>query len=363
MKPFRVQELSQPGLLKRVLGRKLRENAFVEIENLLANALTIEQLAAADIINILSSYEIPREEAMPHLSSLYKQAVAYFAFDGVLSDDERQTLSKLRYVLDLDENGSTEVEASVLRDTYRQELKRALADGVLSPEEKTRLATMSKSFSLPEDTRVAIYKEETFAVVQQAFNEAIADRRLTADEEQRLAKIAENLEITYTHDGSTQQLVERFKLLARIDAGDLPVLTPAILFQRGEVCHVQYSCRLHELRTVTKRINYSGPGGRIRIMKGLSWRYGSVSVKRVTKEELRQLDAGVLYITNKRLLFNGAAKNVNTPFKKIIHFTLYKDGLQIEKETGRDQFYLGEGDLESISAILESALRKAQSAA
>ena len=113
---------------------------------------------------------------------------------------------------------------------------------------------------------------------------------------------------------------------------------------------------------MTKRINDSGPSGRIRIMRGLSWRYGSVSVQRVTKEELRQLDSGVLYITNKRLLFNGAAKNANTPFKKIIHFTLYKDGLQIEKETGRDQFYLGAGDLEVVSGVLEAALQKAQSA-
>ena len=67
-------------------------------------------------------------------------------------------------------------------------------------------------------------------------------------------------------------------------------------------------------------------------MKGLSWRYGSVSVGRVTREEMRQLDSGVLYITNRRLVFNGASKNVSTPFKKIIHFTLHKDGIQIEKD-------------------------------
>ena len=69
------------------------------------------------------------------------------------------------------------------------------------------------------------------------------------------------------------------------------------------------------------------------------------------------MDSGVLYITNKRLLFDGKLKSVQTPFKKIIKFTLYKDGIQIEKETGRDQFYLGSGDLELISEVLESVLR------
>src|SRR4051794_24698923 len=112
--------------------------------------------------------------------------------------------------------------------------------------------------------------------------------------------MSKNLGITITHGAETQRLIERFKLLARIDAGDLPVIQPSVLLQRGETAHAEFACRLHEKRTVTKRINYSGPVGRIRIMKGLSWRYGSVSVSRVTTEELRQLDSGTLYITNKR---------------------------------------------------------------
>jgi hypothetical protein len=114
------------------------------------------------------------------------------------------------------------------------------------------------------------------------------------------------------------------------------------------------------MRTVTKRINYSGPTGRIRIAKGLSWRVGSVSVRRVTHDEMRRLDSGTLYVTNKRLLFNGARTNVQTPFKKIIHFTQHKDGLQIEKDAGRDQFYVGDADLEITAAILEGALRAYQ---
>jgi hypothetical protein len=67
-----------------------------------------------------------------------------------------------------------------------------------------------------------------------------------------------------------------------------------------------------------------------------------------------------LHITNKRLLFNGTLKNVQVLFKKIIHFTLFKDGIQIEKETGRDQLFVGSGDLELISQILDAALRLAR---
>lgn len=56
-------------------------------------------------------------------------------------------------------------------------------------------------------------------------------------------------------------------------------------------------------------------------------------------------------------MFNGLKKSTSIPLKKVIHFTLYKDALQIEKDTGRDQFFRGEGDLEILGAILDAALR------
>ena len=48
---------------------------------------------------------------------------------------------------------------------------------------------------------------------------------------------------------------------------------------------------------------------------------------------------------------------MSVPFKKVIQFTLYRDGVQTEKGTGRDQCFLAEGDLELLGAVLESASR------
>lgn len=356
MNGFLVAEPKPRSLLQRLTGGKPAENAFVEIQNLLATK-ALKDLAGWQVINILSEYQIPREAAMPTLAGLYEHAIRYFVRDRSISIDERAGLKQLRYVLDLDDAAATRAEENLLRETYRKELKKALDDEHLSDAEKQKLDEMAASFGLSEGVRHEVYKAEVLAVVQEAFNRAVADRRLTAEEESRLTAMSANLGVNVAHDDKGREAIERFKLLARIEAGELPVIQPGVILQRGEVCHAQFPCNLHEMRTVTKRINYHGPGGRIRIMKGLSWRFGSVSVSRVTSEELRQLDSGKLYITNKRLLFNGSAKNVNTPFKKIIHFTIYGDGIQIEKESGRDQYFLGSGDLELIGEVLETALR------
>jgi len=39
-----------------------------------------------------------------------------------------------------------------------------------------------------------------------------------------------------------------------------------------------------------------------------------------------------------------------------VKFTVFSDGLRIEKDTGRDQYFVGEGDLEVLGAVLERLL-------
>ena len=73
---------------------------------------------------------------------------------------------------------------------------------------------------------------------------------------------------------------------------------------------------------------------------------------------MTQLDTGDLYVTSKRLFFNGAKKNISIPLGKITMFTVFKDGLQIEKEAGKDPYFLGASDWELAGACLDAAASK-----
>ena len=357
MDGFDLVALERPGFLSRLFRRRPKENALREVQNLLAQR-AVGELSAADVENVLSSYQLSRAEAGETFRQFYRSAVDYrVARDRRLSDADVADLRHLRYVLGLDDADAKDIELEVLRDLYRGVLRHALLDGALAEAEKTALEAMAVNFGLPETTRKSIYAEEVLAVVQEAFNKAVADRRLTDEEEERLARMSENLGVKITHDAESLAKVARFRLLAQIESGTLPVLDCRIRLQRGEQCHAQFPCSLHELRTVTRAVRYHGPSGSIRIMKGLSYRYGQVNVSRIKTEELRQLDSGTLLITSRRLLFNGTNKNSQVLLKRVIHFDVYRDGLRIEKDSGRDQIYKGEGDTELIGLILESALR------
>jgi hypothetical protein len=57
-------------------------------------------------------------------------------------------------------------------------------------------------------------------------------------------------------------------------------------------------CTHNEIRKQTRSYRYSGPTASINIVKGLRWRFGQVSVQRITRDVMTQLDSGTLYVTN-----------------------------------------------------------------
>src|SRR2546425_7356463 len=152
MNGFDRVELKRPGFVARLLGRKPKENALSEIHNLLAQRPLVE-LTAADVENILSEYELPRERAQEGLKELYRIGLETRVRDLYLSDEDIADLRRLRYVLGLGDEASKEIEIDRLRECYRWALRKALQDGALSDEEKAKLEAMAVNFNLPEALR------------------------------------------------------------------------------------------------------------------------------------------------------------------------------------------------------------------
>lgn len=345
----------RPGLLKRLLGRPVEENAVIEVTNLFAEN-PIPAVSMPTVAEILKRYDLGFSECRPQFLEILRRVLLHVARDRELSVEDHQNLAHLQMVLELPDEDASGVREEVLADIYATTLADALADGHISSEERRRLDNVTKSFGLPESRTTYIYKTQVLKLLHWTFNQTIADRRITAAEEAQLSEMAANLGVTFTHDPQTQGLVEKFKQLVRIEAGDLPVIRPAITLQRAEKCHAMMACTHNEIRQQTQSYRYSGPTASIRIMKGVRWRIGQVAVQRVTRDVMTQLDSGTLYVTSKRLLFDGAKRNTSISFSKIVGFTVFSDGLKVEKDTGRDQYFLGETDLEVFGAVLDRLL-------
>jgi len=123
-----------------------------------------------------------------------------------------------------------------------------------------------------------------------------------------------------------------------IIAGKMDPIDVYINLDENEYCYFESRSEWHEYQTVTKRFNYGGLMGRIKIAPGIYFRIGSIIPNRVAKEELTFIDEGRVYFTNKRVIFDGRYKNKSISLNNIIGLSQYSNGLEIERSSGRSLF-------------------------
>jgi hypothetical protein len=291
------------------------------------------------------------------LRQLYSAVLYEACRDGRLSEDEHEDLRRLKALLFLSDTDVGEIAARI----YKGQLRSALNDEDLSVDDRSRLSTLADALRLPPDVAAAAMKQEGGALVQRVLDRAIADRRLAPEEESQLRALAKQLGATLSMDRETVATLDRFRLYWRIEQGDLPRLDVPLNLKRGEQCHFQTPAIHLERRSLTRAIGYAGPTGSIRIAKGIRFRVGAIVPQRITEEVLAPLDSGVLYVTNRRLLFDGSKQSRTFELTKIINFTPYRDGLGIERDRGKDQMFQfeGEGEGELAAMILGTLLAQA----
>ena len=94
---------------------------------------------------------------------------------------------------------------------------------------------------------------------------------------------------------------------------------------------------LREPRAVSNGV-YGGPS--IHIAKGVTIRTGAFQSQ--SHEELEDIDQGTLVLTNKRLVFAGSKRSVETVLAKLISVDAYSDAVAIRREgKEKTEFYLG----------------------
>ena len=140
---------------------------------------------------------------------------------------------------------------------------------------------------------------------------------------------------------------------------ELPVVSETRLqLQRGETCHYAAPCEWWEFRKRTKRIDYHGPVASVQLMKGLRYRAGSITPHFERESVLVQIDTGTLYITDKRLFFDGHEKNSTVTWRSVAAVAAFDGGIEIEKQTGRSPFLKLQEQPERAAALATRLLMR-----
>ncbi|WP_430936814.1 hypothetical protein [Saccharicrinis sp. 156] len=354
MEIYKPQELKKPSLIQKMFGKVPAENGLIEINNLFASHQTdIEKISLENIVEVAERYKINlKKKFKAKRLELFQKYLHHCLIDSKLEDSEIIALKHVKDILLLNEKDTQELLKTETEKLYQEQVKEAVSDGRLDNNEKENLERLKKDLLISDEIADKIYETNAKEILQSFIDGAISDQRLSPEEEVEINEIAKSLSIDLKVDDKSKEVLDRYKLYWQIENGELPTIDPDINIQKSENLYFRTSIKWLEQRKVTKRINYGGPTARIKIAKGVYYRMGSVGVQRVSEDVWQTIDSGQLYLTNKRLIFMGGKGNKTIRLNKILDLTPYKNGVDIQKETGKSPFLEFSHNVDIFSMIL-----------
>ncbi|HXV62559.1 MAG TPA: hypothetical protein VEK15_17805, partial [Vicinamibacteria bacterium] len=269
---------------------------------------------------------------------MYEAYVAFAFRDRVVTEDELDTLRALQRLLLLDEALIQRAYWDPILEMYGRQVDQLIADGRLTAEGRVALSKLKTDLRIPEEQAKRVYDARTGKRVEDFVAEIIEDKKVSPEEERELHAMCESLDVKINWSGDSGETFARFRENWQLEHGQLTEIDVPINIQKKEACYAVREVEWYETRRVTKRIGYSGPTARLRIMKGVYWRVGSIGVQPVSEDVMAHIDSGTVYLTNKRIIFIGETSNKTIRLSRILDYEVYTNGITLQKDAGKSPF-------------------------
>lgn len=209
---------------------------------------------------------------------------------------------------------------------------------------------------MPEDVATRFFIQHCRAKVEPVIQAAMADDLISPEEDARI----ERLRLRYGGiqlDEKTNRELQAARDQYKAWTEPLTPVEVPLMLKRGEWCAHAVRASAYEERSRTVRTDYAGPTARIRIMKGVYYRVGSIQANRVTESYHHDFGFGLLGATNQRLIWVSPQKSISIPLQKIVMFEPFSDGLKVIKDTGKPLLFVFENEdqlgMVRISRVIE----------
>ena len=239
------------------------------------------------------------------------------------------------------------------RALYQRRLEDALADGTLTPDEVAEL----EGLKLAKDLSQAEVRMAALAIYRGALRQVLADDHLGEDEDLALQELQAQLGLTDEELARDHLQLSRLRLMAQVEAGTLPDIDPPIPLVPHEHCHWVVQASFAE------RI---GTGGRPHDLRGIRLPLAGSEPFHVDgerdalrpDESILPIDIGILVVTSRRLVFQGAKRTVSIPHARVEAVMLYEDGFLVQEIGGGSRGFLLVDDADLTVAVLRQAARR-----
>lgn len=238
----------------------------------------------------------------------------------------------------------------------QNDLDAALEDGVLTDDEAKELEIKAEKLGVTEEYITKLRTKDFEGRVQPILDEIEQSRRFSPSQEQQLDEIAANLKIKGQYD-------EKFKIYRNLwsyentsDFDFEPISAP-IMLKKNEEAYFEAPCVWKQIKTVRNYKGYTGGSVGFRVVKGVNFRVGRAVPVYDEAEEMVPLSDGEIYVTNKRITFNGSRKSTNITTGRIVQLLMWQNGIEVRKTSGKPDFFeMHPVHAEYISALIHSIM-------
>lgn len=271
-------------------------------------------------------------QSYPIGERIYYNKLVLALADLKITDEEAKELDDIKKFFSLADTDIQEIKADLNRQAVTKLAAEKFSDKVFTEEEKKEVFALANFLQLNEATVNSITQKLSMATFQTVLSAATQDKKLSPKEEGQLQQLLKNLGFGDDVEKiglskSTLNDLIFFKLLWQAENGYLlPYPNPPISLQKSEECYMAYGATLLESKTVTAGYKHISHGFSIPVTKGIRYRAGT-GYSMPVQETVTTKYPGNLFLTDRRIVFDGGNASFTISFSKLISFHPYTDGI------------------------------------
>lgn len=330
--PFAGTEPPAPLSILDRWGRKRPDLAEAALRHALGKC-DLSLVPDSLVSSVLSPYALDEASAHTVRLNVWRTAVRALLKGGQYDVPARLLLMRLRRPLDIGEDDALATERDLVAPFYAAKV-RAAAQGPVEGFDRRALLADATAMGIEPSTAAQLVTEASEAMfarlwqslaVETKANGNAGRRQLSPDEVTRIRAAADALghKLTETEE---RRLQNESRLAAMLADNHLSSVEVPINLARGEACVLATPSTWKEMR---------------------STRYGT---------ELVTVADGTLYVTNQRVLFNGALKTFSVKYQNLLDIEMFTDGFACKKASGKSPYLIMSDDTAFLACILTSII-------
>lgn len=230
--------------------------------------------------------------------------------------------------------------ADIERDRLMRELQQEAFDTLHSGADLTALEARVLDAIAAGKIDYTHRRKLLVAAWLQGVERFLDDSVLEAHEEHLLVTYQNHFGLTIedlNQTGTYSRLVKS-SVLRRVLEGDLEDLAQTgnfggVNFDRGEFAVWSFQGVQHLEDVERRQVVGRSQGVSVRVMSGVYYRVGGFKGEPVVTTERKDLGTGTLIATNMNLYFIGEKKTTKIPYRKVVSYTPYSNGVGLVRDT------------------------------